>query len=180
MRLGRSATRGLGIAALAALLTACPAVDRTPTPAPTPAPPSSPAPSRPPVITPAPAPTPVPGPRASTAATLDGYKIDLARRIHQVYAARIFPGKPPEVLHAIVVLQMVIDASGTPSNVRILRTPSYAQDQARFAVQSVYAAGPLPRPTATVLGRGRSIEFTESWLFRTDGTFQIRSLALPQ
>jgi periplasmic protein TonB len=169
-------SRRLVVAAFALVLAGCPSTEHKPTPTPTPVPPVvTPRPVPPPVATPAPS-----TPSDSNATTLDAYKRDLAQRIHQVHAARIFPGKPPEVLHAVVVLQMVVDANGTPSNVRVLRTPSYAQSEARDAVQSVYAAGPLPRPNARVLGRGRTIEFTESWLFRADGRYQIRSLALPQ
>jgi protein TonB len=49
----------------------------------------------------------------------------------------------------------------------------------RRAIQSVRAAAPLPIPAAGLLRRGAA-DITETWLFRDDGRFQVRTLAQVQ
>jgi len=44
-------------------------------------------------------------------------------------------------------------------------------------VRTVQAAVPLPPPPPALLGRGTSVRFTETWLFREDDRFQLRTLA---
>ena len=46
-------------------------------------------------------------------------------------------------------------------------------------MQSVRDASPLPAPQRSLVRNGR-IELTETWLFRDDGRFQIRTLAQAQ
>ena len=130
---------------------------------------------------PPPAP-PVP-PRAAIATLppprtpLDAYKRDIAQRILTANPAQIFEGRPPEVLQAVVVLQFTIERSGTLTGLKTLRSRHPAQE--KIALASVRAAAPFPAPPAAVL-RSSRVEVAETWLFRDDGKFQIRSLAEPQ
>jgi protein TonB len=48
--------------------------------------------------------------------------------------------------------------------------------QEKVAHSSVRAAAPFPAPPTSLLRRG-TLEIAETWLFRDDGKFQVRSLA---
>jgi protein TonB len=61
--------------------------------------------------------------------------------------------------------------------VRTLRTPDH--ELAAVATRSVRAVGPLPAPPPEFLRRGE-LQLVETWLFRDDGRFQVRTLAEPQ
>ena len=117
-------------------------------------------------------------PRESQARNVDGYKRDAARRIYFRNAALLFDGAPPPVLKSIVVLTIRADAKGTPTLVKVMRSNGY-RDLEQVAMKSVHDASPLPIPHAAVLKKG-GIEYVETWLFRDDGRYQIRSLAEAQ
>jgi len=152
--------RALGVAAF--VLAACSA----------PAPPESPAPPPRPQATPSPQATPAaPGP---TLAPLDRYKRDIAREILKANAASTYDGAPPPLLRAVVVLELTIDGKGAVTGIKTLRTRD--TELAAAATKSVRAAAPLPAPPRELLQRGQ-IAFAETWLFRDDGRFQVRSLA---
>lgn len=147
--------------------------------------PTSPAPQKPAAPPPAPAVAPAP-PAAPQAAVpklppprtpLDAYKLDVAQRILSANAAHTFEGRPPEILQAVVVLQFTIERSGTLTGLKTLRSRHPAQE--KVALASVRAAAPFPAPPVALL-RSSRVEVAETWLFRDDGKFQIRSLAEPQ
>lgn len=144
--------------------------------APTPPAPEKPAapPPAPIAVAPAPAAVPkLPPPRTP----LDAYKREVAQRILSANSAQTFEGPPPEILQAVVVLQFTIERSGTLTGLKTLRSRHPAQE--KVALASVRAAAPFPAPPAALL-RSSRIEVAETWLFRDDGKFQIRSLAEPQ
>ena len=147
--------------------------------------PTSPAPEKPAAPPPAPAVAPAP-PAAPQAAVpklppprtpLDAYKLDVAQRILSANAAHTFEGRPPEILQAVVVLQFTIERSGTLTGLKTLRSRHPAQE--KVALASVRAAAPFPAPPVALL-RSSRVEVAETWLFRDDGKFQIRSLTEPQ
>jgi protein TonB len=111
----------------------------------------------------------------SNARNVNGYKVDVANRVYQTSPARIFTGKPPPLLRSIVVVNIVIDAEGKLVSANIYRDNGDMETRA-VALASLTRAAPLPRPSAAVLKGGR-IEYLESWLFRNDGKFQVRSIA---
>jgi len=146
--------------------------------------PTPPAPEKPAApAAPAPAPAPSAPPQAAVPALppprtpLDAYKRDVAQRILSVSAAQTFEGRPPENLQAVVVLQFTIERSGTLTGLKTLRSRHPAQE--KIALASVRAASPFTAPP-TALRRSSRVEVAETWLFRDDGKFQIRSLAEPQ
>jgi protein TonB len=117
-------------------------------------------------------------PTQSIALTVDGYKRDVARAIYRSNAERLFDGAPPPMLRAVVVLSLRIDPAGNLSRVSVLRSNGY-RDLEEIALGSVRRATPLPMPNRLVARNGNA-EFVETWLFRDDGRFQIRSLAEAQ
>jgi protein TonB len=112
---------------------------------------------------------------ASTASSLTGYKVEVAKRVYETNAGQVFTGKPPPLLRSIVVLSVVVDEKGDVLGTRIFRDNGDAETRAA-ALASLRRAMPLPRPTRAVLRRGQ-VEYLESWLFRRDGKFQMRTLA---
>ena len=116
--------------------------------------------------------------RESKATKVDGYKRDAARRIYFRNASQLFDGAPPPVLKSIVVLSIRTDAHGAPTNVHVMRSNGF-RDLEQIALKSVREAAPLPIPHPAVLRKG-ALEYVETWLFREDGRYQIRSLAEAQ
>ena len=145
-------------------------------PAPQPAPEPAPAPTAP---APAPAsasvPAPAPATGASSAATVDEYKRDFASRLQRVSSSQVFTGAPPNLLRSVIVLSVALDAAGNVVDARVLRDNG-DRETVQSALDSVRRAAPYPRPAARLVSRNR-LEFTESWLFREDGRFQLRTLA---
>lgn len=121
---------------------------------------------------------PMTAPRSESSGSIDDYKQLVASSIHRANPQHLFEGAPPPMLKSIVVLSITIAADGKPVRVNVLRTNGY-RDLAQKAVDSVHQAAPLPRPHPSLV-RGGQAEITESWLFRDDGRFQIRSIAQEQ
>jgi protein TonB len=128
----------------------------------------------PPVVAPAPPPARKPGP-PSSAKTLDAYKKDVAKHIAKANEKAI-ANKLPEFLKSVIVVKMSIDQDGHPVQVDVLRSNGF-DDLERKAIDSVKRAAPLPKPSSAVLAGGSTVNFVETWLFRPDGLYQIRSIA---
>jgi protein TonB len=111
-------------------------------------------------------------------ATTDRYKREVACRIHSRNTRHLYDGAPPPVLRSVVVLSVRIDASGRPVRIAVLRSNGLRALE-RLAMQSVRDAAPLPVPGRQMLRQGMT-NITETWLFRDDGRFRIRTLALAQ
>lgn len=114
-------------------------------------------------------------PRDSDARTVDGYKRDAARRVYYRSTRQLYDGPPPPLLKSVVVLSIEVDRDGDVKDVRVVRSNGL-RDLERAAIGSVRDASPLPRPHDRIVKRNR-VGFYETWLFRDDGRFQIRSLA---
>ena len=111
----------------------------------------------------------------SRASNVAGYKSEVAHRVYQANSENVFTGQPPPLLRSIVVVNVVIDENGQLVSARVYRDNGDVEMR-NAALASLKRATPLPRPTRAVL-RGRQVEYLESWLFRRDGKFQVRSLA---
>lgn len=116
--------------------------------------------------------------RAANAAAVATYKQQVAKRIY-ARNNQTFEGKLPPLLKSVVVLNVTVDESGKPIDVSVRRSNGFKKLE-RTAVNSVRKAGPYPRPSAKILAGERSFSYMETWLFRDDGKFQIRSLAEAQ
>ena len=108
---------------------------------------------------------------------LDRYKRTVAQQILRANAPSTFGGVPPHMLRAVIVLQITVDGKGALTGVKTLRSRS--AEHAAAATKSVRTAGPLQAPPRELL-RGGRLEFAETWLFRDDGKFQVRSVAQAQ
>jgi protein TonB len=103
----------------------------------------------------------------------------MAQHILTVNKARVFEGRPPHPLKAVVVLDIAIAPDGRVQRATVLRAPDHARELGADAIRTVQAASPLPAPPRALAGNG-SVRVTETWLFRQDNQFQIRTLAQTQ
>jgi protein TonB len=113
-------------------------------------------------------------PAAIPALTLDGYKREVAARI-AASNPHLFSDPLPEMFKSIVVLDITIDRHGNVARVAVRRSNGYKALESR-AMESVREAAPYAAPTVLVRRGEGSVRFLETFLFRDDGRFQIRSL----
>jgi protein TonB len=112
---------------------------------------------------------------ASAVLTVDAYKRQAAARIMQTNADSVADSLPP-ILQSVIVLDITVDRDGQPVNVAVRRSNGHI-DLERTAIASVRRAQPFPAPSPAVLGGARTVSYVETWLFRPDGRFQLRSVA---
>lgn len=106
--------------------------------------------------------------------TLDDYKLGVAKRI--VATSRDTYSTPvPEMLKSIVVLEITLDEAGAPLEVMAFRSNGYEELTLR-AITSVIDASPFAPPEPALLRGMGTVSFLETFLFRDDDTFQLRSL----
>ncbi len=103
------------------------------------------------------------------------YRKIAAAHIYKEYAARIYKGKIPPLVHAVVVVETDIDANGKVMNVFYSRVPSHAPDVPPKIAELIKAASPLPSP-----GKLGAHTYVETWLWDKSGNFQLDSLTLGQ
>jgi len=148
-----------------ALLTACSS------PAPPPATlPASPAP-------PARQVTPLPSvagalPAPGSVRSWDEFRLQAARRMVAANPNGTYVGRVPDVLLAIPVLEIELNADGSIRRIEVLRPPTQARDTMQLAIDAVRRAAPfgnvsrLPKPW----------KFAETFLFNDDRKFKPRTL----
>jgi outer membrane biosynthesis protein TonB len=137
-----------------------------------------------PTPAPAPAPTPVPArpapelatraPAAKAPKSLAELRVHAAQRIRAVNGERCYDGEVPDMLLAIPVLEVELNADGSVRRIQVLRKPSnpQAHDTIKLATDAVHRAAPygdvskLPKPW----------KFTETFLFTEDRKFKLRTL----
>ena len=109
--------------------------------------------------------------KISEAADTKGYRIDGAKHFYAVYADRIYQGKLPPLIHAVVVIEIELDAQGRVVDVQLIRVPSHAPDVAHAVRDMIHQASPLPAPT-----RIGGVKYIETWLVDKSGRFQLDAL----
>lgn len=157
----------LPFTATAALLCACAAPPAPPTPvAPTAAPLATTAAPRTSAAQPLNGPT-----KVSLATTPKAYRVDGARHLYATYPDRIFKGKLPPLMHAVVVTETELDAAGNVRSVQMVRVPSHAPEVVVKVREMIMAASPLPAPQ-----RMGGTRYTDIWLVDKSGRFQLDTL----
>lgn len=109
--------------------------------------------------------------KTSEAADGKAYRLDGAKHFYAVYADRIYQGKLPPLIHAVVVIEIEVDAQGRVVNVQLIRVPSHAPDVAHAVRDMIEQASPLPAPA-----RMGGIKYVEIWLVDKSGRFQLDAL----
>jgi hypothetical protein len=111
--------------------------------------------------------------KVSHAATTREYRLDVARHIYESYPDRIYKGRLPPLIHAVVVLETTVDEHGRPRDVKVVRGPSHAPDVTAAVREMTFRVGPLPIPPARL---GSPLRFIEIWLVHKNGRFQLDAL----
>jgi TonB family protein len=106
--------------------------------------------------------------------TLNDYKRGIAQRIVQA-SAQTYSHPLPTVMKSIVVLEITVDRSGRATAVSVYRSNGYVHLEKR-ALASVAKATPFAPPAPALLHDSSSLSFLETFLFRDDDHFQVRSL----
>ncbi|MBX3619940.1 MAG: hypothetical protein KF891_08140 [Rhizobacter sp.] len=141
--------------------------------------------SKPPAAEPAPAPArPAPAPTAPSPAVAgrlpapvaarnwNEFKLQAARRMVAANPNGTYTGKPQQMLLAIPVLEVELNADGSIKHIDVMRRPSQAPETTQMAIDAVRRAGPfgdvsrLPKPW----------KFAEAFLFNDDKRFKPRTL----
>jgi hypothetical protein len=108
--------------------------------------------------------------KVSAAADARAYRLDAARSVYEAYANRIFKGRLPPLIHAVVVIETTVDSSGRARDVHVVRGPSHAPDVTQAVVEMIRRVSlPATRSAA-------GFRFTEIWLVTKDGRFQLDAL----
>lgn len=142
---------------------------------------STPAPAPAQAAAPAPAPKAAPAPATGSASRLPAptasknwneFKLQAAKRMVAANPNGSYTGKPQQMLLAIPVLEIELNADGSIKNIDVMRRPSQAPETTQLAIDAVRRAGPfgdvskLPKPW----------KFAEAFLFNDDRRFKPRTI----
>jgi hypothetical protein len=98
-----------------------------------------------------------------------------ARHIYNKYPQRIYKGKIPPLVYAVVVTETEVDGSGRVTGVHFSRTPSHAPEVSGKIAELIREASPLPSP-----GKIGAHTYVDTWLWDKSGQFQLDTLTLGQ
>jgi hypothetical protein len=115
----------------------------------------------------------VPTVRLITAQTpvVRAYRKIGARHIYKTYPKRIYKGRIPPLVYAVVVTETDIDSTGRVVGVHFSRTPSHAPEVSGMIAELIRGASPLPNP-----GKLGAHTYVDTWLWDKSGRFQIDSI----
>ena len=99
------------------------------------------------------------------------YRRDAARHIYQRLQARIYKGKLPPMLKAVVVVDIHIEPSGQIGHIDWVRVPKHAPEVKQEIEQAIIESAPFPAPTQL-----KRVRYTETWLWHKSGRFQLDTL----
>lgn len=112
-------------------------------------------------------------PEPSAAPDERAYRADAARHLYRAYASRIYKGKLPPMMYAVMITDTELDADGTVRSVTVARPPAAAKEVTPWVMALIRGASPFPAPRQ--LGEG-GIVWREIWLVDKSGRFQVDSL----
>lgn len=143
-------------------------------------PPPSPSPSPPPAVPgrPAPAPAPAPSigggvlPAPKTPRSMQELRAQAALRIVAANPGMTYDGKVPDILLAIPVLEIELNADGSIRRIDVMREPRQAKDTIKLAIDAVKRAAPF----GSVAHLPKPWKFQETFLFNDDRKFKPRTL----
>ena len=114
------------------------------------------------------------GPPSSAAGTPELYRLDLARHIYRRYQGRIFRGRLPPLLYAVMMTEVRIGAEGQLLDLHVVRPPAAAQEVVPWVLALIRRAAPFPVPAHSHLA---PYAWREVWLVDRSGRFQVQALS---
>ncbi len=97
-----------------------------------------------------------------------------ALRLVAANPERIYLGEVPDVLLAIPVLEIELNANGSVKHIHVLRKPGQALDTLDLAIEAVHRAAPF----GDVSAMPKPWKFSETFLFNDERRFKPRTLDL--
>ncbi|MFZ4649992.1 MAG: hypothetical protein ACOYLV_04705 [Rubrivivax sp.] len=111
-------------------------------------------------------------PPASQAADEREYRKDAARHLYAAFPSRIYKGKLPPLMYAVMITDTELDATGQVQKVTVVRPPAAATEVTPWVVSLIRRASPFPAPTRL----GEKAVYREIWLVDRSGRFQVDTL----
>jgi hypothetical protein len=111
-------------------------------------------------------------PAAGSARTWDQFKWQAAQRMVAANPSSTYLGTVPDVLLAIPVLEIELNADGSVRRIEVLRHPTQARDTTQLAIDAVRRAAPF----GDVSRLSRPWKFAEAFLFDEQRRFKPRTL----
>ena len=108
--------------------------------------------------------------KVSLATDAKAYRVDGARAIYATFPDRVYKGKLPPLIHAIVIAEIDVDANGGVRSVNMIRVPTHAPDVV-VKVREMISKVSLPAPT-----RMGGTKYLDIWLVDKSGRFQLDTL----
>lgn len=99
-------------------------------------------------------------------------RLQAAKRMVLANADQVYTGKPPDILLAIPVMSIELNADGSIRNISVMRYPSQARETVDMAIAAIRRAAPfgdvsrLPKPW----------KFNETFLFNDERKFKPMTL----
>jgi len=131
-----------------------------------------------PARAPAPAPRSTPGQTPAPAAVLrpartaDEYKRQMALRLVAANPKITYLRRAPDILLAIPILEVEVNADGSVRHIAVVRVPTQATDTVQIAIEAVRRSAPFGDPTQLP----RPWKFLQVFLFDDDRHFKPRVL----
>ena len=107
----------------------------------------------------------------SSARSSADYRKDAAHHIYQRLPERIFKGKLPPMLKAVVVVNIHIEPSGQIGHIDWVRVPKHAPEVKQEIERAIIESAPFPAPS-----HSKRVLYTETWLLHKSGRFQLDTL----
>jgi hypothetical protein len=111
-------------------------------------------------------------PAPGTVRNWNEVRLQAAKRMVDAHPDTTYTGAVPDILLAIPVLEIELNADGSVRRIDVLRVPTQATDTVQLAIAAVRRAAPygdvsrLPKPW----------QFNETFLFKDDRKFKPRTL----
>jgi len=104
-------------------------------------------------------------------ASSEDYRRHAARHIYQRLPDRIYKGKLPPMLKAVVVVDIHIEPSGQVGHIDWVRVPKHSPEVKKDIEQAINQSAPFPAPS-----NFKRVRYTDTWLWHKSGRFQLDTL----
>ena len=112
-------------------------------------------------------------PVVSAAEDTSAYRVEAAKHVYAAFPTRVYKGKLPPMMYAVMITESEVDSSGQLVGVRVVRPPAAAQEVTPWVLSLIRRAAPYPAPAK--MAEGKAV-WREIWLVDKTGLFQVDAL----
>lgn len=99
------------------------------------------------------------------------YRREAAQHIYRRLPDKVYKGKMPPFLKAVVVVDIYIEPTGQIGHIDWVRLPKHNPDIKHDIEQAILQSAPFPAPSNL-----KRVSYTETWLWHKSGRFQLDTL----